>query len=64
MWLRLRRTGAVFTASVSADGVTWTTVGEDTLADFGDAPYYAGLAVTSGSAEVSATAVFDRVGRT
>ncbi|MEQ4724350.1 putative Ig domain-containing protein [Nonomuraea sp. B19D2] len=61
LWLRLRRSGLVFTASVSGDGETWTTVGQDTLAGFGDAPYYAGLAVTSGSQDVLATAVFDQV---
>lgn len=61
LWLRLRRTGLLFTASVSADGETWTTVGQDTLAGFGDAPCYAGLAVTSGSADALATAVFDHV---
>ncbi|MGP3912109.1 putative Ig domain-containing protein [Nonomuraea sp. 10N515B] len=61
VWLRLRRTGLVFTASVSGDGETWTTVGQDTLAAFGDAPYYAGLAVTSGSPDTLATAVFDQV---
>ncbi|WP_327590329.1 alginate lyase family protein [Nonomuraea sp. NBC_00507] len=61
VWLRLRRAGLVFTASVSGDGETWTTVGQDTLAAFGDAPYYAGLAVTSGSPDTLATAVFDQV---
>ncbi|MFI7705698.1 putative Ig domain-containing protein [Nonomuraea sp. NPDC049480] len=59
--LRLRRSGLVFTASVSGDGETWTTVGQDTLAAFGDAPYYAGLVVTSGSPDTLATAVFDQV---
>ncbi|MFI6738937.1 putative Ig domain-containing protein [Nonomuraea sp. NPDC050451] len=61
LWLRLRRAGLVFTASVSGDGETWTTVGQGSLAGFGDAPYYAGLAVTSGSQDVLATAVFDQV---
>ncbi|RVX45612.1 putative Ig domain-containing protein [Nonomuraea polychroma] len=61
VWLRLRRTGMVFTASVSGDGTTWTTVSQDTLAAFGDAPYYAGLAVTSGSPDTLATAVFDQI---
>ncbi|WP_427896168.1 alginate lyase family protein [Kribbella sp. GL6] len=61
-WLRLRRTGNVFAAEVSADGVTWSAVGvPGEIPTFGAAPYYAGLAVVSGDPFVLSTAVFDNV---
>ncbi|MBP2355825.1 hypothetical protein JOF29_006935 [Kribbella aluminosa] len=61
-WLRIRRTGNVFAADVSADGENWTAIGvPGEIASFGAAPYYAGLAVVSGDPFVLATAVFDNV---
>ena len=43
-WLKLQKSGNTFTASCSADGVTWTTVGTHTVA-FTSATYVGGLAV-------------------
>lgn len=60
-WVRLERKGNVFTASVSADGSAWTVLAQDTLSDFGDAPYVAGLVVCSGDPFSLNTTVFDRV---
>ncbi|MGX9900987.1 hypothetical protein ACW0JT_16120 [Arthrobacter sp. SA17] len=48
-WVRLARTGNVFTGAVSGDGITWTNLAEQDLPGFGDAPYYLGLVVCSGS---------------
>jgi regulation of enolase protein 1 (concanavalin A-like superfamily) len=45
-WFRLQRTGNVFTAYESSDGVTWFTVGSSTIAM--PATYYVGLAACSG----------------
>jgi regulation of enolase protein 1 (concanavalin A-like superfamily) len=61
VWLRLRRTGTAFTASVSADGSAWTDIGTDTVPAFGDAPYHAGLVVCSRAPLALCTAVFDQV---
>jgi regulation of enolase protein 1 (concanavalin A-like superfamily) len=45
VWLRLTRTGALFTAYRSTDGSTWNVIGSDsiTMAD----PVYVGIAATS-----------------
>jgi regulation of enolase protein 1 (concanavalin A-like superfamily) len=45
-WFRLQRTGNVFTASQSADGVTWFTVGSSAIAM--PTTYYVGFAACSG----------------
>jgi subtilisin family serine protease len=58
-WVKLQRRGNVFTAYESADGVSWTLVGSDTIAM--GANVYAGLAVTSHTTAASATCAFDRV---
>jgi regulation of enolase protein 1 (concanavalin A-like superfamily) len=60
VWLRLQRTGNVFTASQSVDGVTWNTMGTSTFAQSNT--YYAGLAVCgrSGSTTLN-TSMFDNV---
>jgi hypothetical protein len=57
--VKLERRGSVVTAFRSADGVTWSMVGSQTL----DLPasFYVGLAVTSHIPSVAATAVFDNV---
>ena len=60
-WLRLQRSGTTFTAATSPDGVNWTVIGQDTIATFGDAPYYLGLIVCSGNAFALTTATFDNV---
>jgi hypothetical protein len=58
-WVRLDRAGSTITAFQSADGVSWTTVGSDTIALGAEA--YVGLAVSSHTASATATATFDRV---
>lgn len=61
LWLRLERSGTLFRASCSADGETWTAVGEGAIDAFGDAPYHCGLLVTSAAPLSLATAVLDDV---
>jgi regulation of enolase protein 1 (concanavalin A-like superfamily) len=58
-WVRLTRTGQTITAAVSANGTTWTTVGEDGLSMTG--PVHVGLAVGSHTRTALATATFDNV---
>jgi len=58
-WVRLTRSGDMVTALTSADGISWTVVGSDSVAFTG--PLYAGLAVSSHDAAVSANAVFTDV---
>ncbi|MDA1360951.1 alginate lyase family protein [Glycomyces luteolus] len=62
IWLRLSRTGDAFAAATSADGQTWTPIGEPhAIPAFGTAPYHVGLAVVSGDPTALSTAVFDQV---
>lgn len=58
-WVRLVRTGDLFEAYRSADGVSWTRVGSDTIPMTNTV--YVGLAVTSHDASRTTTAVLDRV---
>jgi regulation of enolase protein 1 (concanavalin A-like superfamily) len=58
-WVRLVRTGATVTASTSANGSTWTTVGSVSLSLPTSA--LVGLAVTAANNSLTATAVFDSV---
>jgi regulation of enolase protein 1 (concanavalin A-like superfamily) len=58
-WVKLARQGSVVKAYRSVDGVTWTLVGQDTLAISG--PVYVGLAVGSHVAGTTATATFTNV---
>jgi subtilisin family serine protease len=58
-WVKLQRTGQQFTAYESADGVTWTFVGTDTIAM--GSTVYVGLAVTSHTIGAAATGTFDNV---
>ena len=58
-WVRLNRTGNLFTGFVSPDGVNWTAVSTITIAMA--SPAYVGLAVTSHSAGSLSTGVFDSV---
>jgi regulation of enolase protein 1 (concanavalin A-like superfamily) len=55
-WVKLTRTGQTIAASTSADGSTWTVLGQDTFAF--PANVYVGLAVSSHDATRAATAVF------
>jgi regulation of enolase protein 1 (concanavalin A-like superfamily) len=57
-WLRLVRAGSTVTASVSADGTTWRTVGSTTISWTGG---YVGLAVTSHNTTLRNTSTFDNV---
>jgi probable HAF family extracellular repeat protein len=59
VWLRLVRTGDTVTGSMSADGVTWTTVGSTavTMSSGG----FIGLAVTSHDPTVLNASTFDHV---
>jgi regulation of enolase protein 1 (concanavalin A-like superfamily) len=58
-WVRLVRTGSSFQAFKSTDGVSWRSMGVETV-PMTD-PVYVGLAVTSHTASSSTTAVFDKV---
>ncbi len=57
-WVRLVRKGSAFTASRSADGVTWTTMGTATIVMGSEV--YAGIAVTSHNPDLAVTAVVDK----
>jgi regulation of enolase protein 1 (concanavalin A-like superfamily) len=62
IWLRLGREGDAFSAATSADGETWTPIGEPhAIPAFGTAPYHVGLAIVSGDPDALSTAVFDQV---
>ena len=58
-WLKLQRNGNLFSAYESADGVTWTLVGTDTIVM--GTTVYVGLAVTSHTTGATATCTFDNV---
>ena len=58
-WVKLTRTGNLFSAYESADGASWTLVGTETIAM---APtVYVGLAVTSHTTSSAAVCTFDSV---
>jgi len=59
VWLKLVRSGSTVTGSVSADGLTWTTVGS-TSASLGSGASV-GLAVTSHNTSQLNTSTFDSV---
>ena len=58
-WVKLQRTGAVFSAYESANGLSWTLVGSESITM--GATVYVGLAVTSHTSGASATCSFDNV---
>ncbi|HSK10487.1 MAG TPA: BACON domain-containing carbohydrate-binding protein, partial [Vicinamibacterales bacterium] len=58
-WIRLARRGSTITASVSADGATWRTVGSRSLSL--PSTVYAGMAVTSHVTSTRNTSTFDQV---
>ena len=58
-WVRLVRAGNTFSASISADGATWTLLGQTTLSM--GAQTFVGLAVSSHHNGTLSTAVFDNV---
>jgi len=57
-WVRLERRGTTLTASQSADGTTWASIGTMTVPA---SAIYVGLAVASGDAALLATGVLDSV---
>ncbi len=59
-WIKLTRSGNVFTMYGSADGVSWTQLGASQTVSMAQS-VYAGLAVTSRSTSSLATATFDNV---
>jgi YVTN family beta-propeller protein len=59
-WVRLVRSGSTFTAYVSANGTSWTTVSVVSLDNLPDT-LYVGLALTSARAATLGTATFDNV---
>lgn len=58
-WVRLVRTGNVFDAFTSTDGVSWTKIGSDTIVM--GATVYVGLAVTSHNTTTATTATISNV---
>lgn len=58
-WVKLERRGGTIAAYQSADGVSWSFVGQDTFAM--PATVYAGMAVSSHDVSRTATATFDNV---
>jgi hypothetical protein len=62
-WVRIAREGDVFTASLSADGETWTDYGTPQTIEMTD-PVLIGLAVTSHAAGELRTFTFDNVSTT
>jgi regulation of enolase protein 1 (concanavalin A-like superfamily) len=61
-WVRVTRVGNLFTAYRSTDGITWTTVGSETIAM--GAASYIGLAVTSHLDGTINSSTFDNVSGT
>ena len=59
VWLKLARRGSTVTAFTSANGTSWTTIGQVTLAL--PSTFYVGLAVTSRDVASLSTAAFDSV---
>jgi regulation of enolase protein 1 (concanavalin A-like superfamily) len=58
-WVKLTRVGQTITAFASSDGVTWRTVGSDTLSMVG--AIHVGLVVSSHADPMLATGTFDNV---
>ncbi|HYO11049.1 MAG TPA: carbohydrate-binding protein [Tepidisphaeraceae bacterium] len=59
IWLKLTRNGTTLTAAISANGITWTSLGSTTLAMATN--LYVGLAVSSKNDGALNTATFDNV---
>ncbi len=60
-WVRLNRTGNVFTGYYSTNGTTWTQSGTNTITAMGTT-VKVGIAVDSGGADALSTCTFDNVG--
>ncbi|MDI9430929.1 MAG: hypothetical protein QM570_04330 [Planctomycetota bacterium] len=64
-WVKLTRTGNVFTAQQSADGVTWVDIPVSPALEIGMAPnVYIGLALTSHSTSATTAAEFSNLSTT
>lgn len=59
-WVKVTRSGSMFTSYTSSDGTNWVQLGTSQTITMGQSAYV-GLAVTSGSASALATATFDNV---
>ena len=59
LWVKLTRTGNLFSAFKSTDGINWTSVGTETLRM--NTAIQAGLAFSANNNSVTAKAVFDNV---
>ena len=61
-WLKIVRSGGTINASVSVDGLTWTSLGSDTV-NMGTSSIYVGFAVSNGVANATSTAMasFDNI---
>jgi regulation of enolase protein 1 (concanavalin A-like superfamily) len=59
VWLKLERQGSALTGSVSSDGVTWYTIGRDTITM--NATVYVGVALSSHLPSAYASADFTNV---
>ena len=60
-WLKLVRSGNVFSAYLSPNGLAWTQVGASTTLSSMPTSAYVGLAVSSGNTTALTTATFDNV---
>jgi regulation of enolase protein 1 (concanavalin A-like superfamily) len=58
-WVRVKRSGSLFTAYRSSDGKTWTTVGSDSISM--GSTVYVGIAVTSHNTAAATKAVVDNL---
>jgi len=59
-WVKVSRSGSTYSSYASTDGVNWVQVGTSQSITMGQT-VYVGLAVTSGSTTIPATATFDNV---
>jgi len=59
-WVQLVRSGTMFTASYSSDGVNWTTLGSSNVTGFASTALW-GLAVTAHNNTLASAATFDSV---
>jgi len=59
-WMKVTRSGSLFSSYTSSDGVTWTQLGTSQTINMAQ-NVYVGLAVNSGSSSALATATFDNV---
>ena len=64
VWVKLLKTGTLFSAFTSADGITWKTLGNPVDLGFGSGSYYIGLAAASLNSDgaVTSQATFTSAG--